>query len=71
MGRKVPIAVAFEVLLHLFDCVTEGRIRGPKDPRASRACPALKVRTFDPYEFTTHAQSISGPLKKGDNTRFL
>jgi hypothetical protein len=70
MGRKVPIAVMFEVFLHVLDCVTRGWVRGPEDPCALRASPALKVRTFDPYEFTKHAQSISRPLKKGDNTRF-
>jgi hypothetical protein len=71
MRPKVPIAVVFEVLLHLLDCIARWRIRCAKDPSALRACPTLKARTFDPNEFSTHAQSISGPLKKGDNTQFL
>jgi hypothetical protein len=36
-----------------------------------RTSPALKAWVLDPNEFSTHANRVSGTLKKGDNIGFL
>jgi hypothetical protein len=71
VGGKSAVALAFVVLLHLVNRISIDGIRGIEEPGALGAGPALKVGRFDPNEFTTHAYSISGRLKKGDNIEFL
>jgi hypothetical protein len=71
MGGKGAIALSFVILLHLVNRVSIDGIRRIKEPGALRTGPTLKIRGFGPYEFSTHALSISGRLKKGDNIGFL
>src|ERR1700722_11712763 len=71
VGNEVLVTVMLVILLHLLKSVSNGGSRWVEDPRAVRTSPALKVGCFDPYELSTHGQSISRRLKKGDNIGFL
>ena len=68
---KCLVALAFVVLFHLFNRVSIEGVQWVEEPGALRTSPALKAWVLDPNEFSTHANRVSGTLKKGDNIGFL
>src|SRR6266852_5022505 len=53
MRCELLVALPFVVPLHLFNRVAHNRPRGLESPRASVACPALKILAFHPYQLAT------------------
>src|SRR6266436_679869 len=54
MRRELLVALLFVLHLHLFNGFANDRPCGVEHPCASGASPALKILSFDSYQFATH-----------------